>query len=260
MKKGGLFSLLALVTGIIGAVLRGMERKTGFEPETGLAVPRNLFGILLIALSGAVFLFFLIVVLRIKHEPLFWYDRASLTESPVFFGAYCVAAAAVAVGGALFVVKALSGPSLSASRLILGVFAVVTACALAWTAKGNFGQREKGRYRLRLLVPPFFCCYWLILAYENHAANPVLLQYLYELFAIICAVLAFYHISSFDYGKAKVKPALLFGWLTCYFSLVTLADGHPTETMLLYIGLTLYLLVYLASFLRRAEWEGLLTL
>jgi hypothetical protein len=259
MKKGGFFSLLVLVAGIAGAVLRRLERQTGFEPETGLAISGNVFAICLIGLSGAVFLFLLFVMLCIRHQPLFWYDRASLTESPVFFALYCVAAALVAIGGVLFVGKAIAGPGVLTTKLILGLFAIGAGLSLAWTAKGNYGQREKGRYRLRLLIPPFFCCYWLILAYEGHAANPVVLQYVYELFAIICGVLAFYFISTFDYGQAKVKPALLFGWMACYFSIVTLADGHGPETMLLYIGFTLYLLVYLASFFRRAEWEGLLT-
>lgn len=258
MKKGSFFSLFALVAGIVGGVLRWKERQTGFEPETGLPIPGNLYAILLMVLSGAVFLFFLIVTLRIRHIRIFWYDRASLTESPVFFAVYCIGAALTAIGGVLLVVQSLTGPSLAVAQLILGVFAVAAGVALAWTAKGNYGQREKGRYRLRLLIPPFFCCYWLILSYENQAANPVVLQYVYELFAIICTVLAFYFIAGFDFSRARVKPALLFGWMAGYFSIVTLADGHGIERILLYSGFTLYLLVYLASFLRRTQWEGLL--
>ncbi|MGI6498664.1 MAG: hypothetical protein ACOX0U_07605 [Oscillospiraceae bacterium] len=259
MKKGVLLSVVTLAAGLAGAVLRWMERETGFEEGTGLALPGNGPAIVLVALTCLLAVFLIVVSVKIKYEPYFWYDKASLTQSALCFGAYCAAALLMAGVGGIFAWKALSGDAVSLSRLILGAFAVGTATALLLTAKGNYKEREKGRYRFRLLVPPFFCCYWLILAYERRAANPTVLQYVYELFAIICALLAFYYIAGFDFGRARLRRGLFFGQMAGFFSIVTLADGHAAESVLLYAAVTLYLLVYLGALLGQMERTSLLT-
>lgn len=260
MKKGVLFSAVTLAAGLLGAVLRWMERTTGFEAETGLAISGNGPAIALMVLTGLLAAFLIIIGVKIKYKPYFWYDKASLTENPLCFGAYCVAALLMAAAGVMFVVKAMTGEAISVSRLILGVFAVGTAGSLLFTAKLNYKEREKGRYRFRLLVPAFFCCYWLILAYEGRAANPTVLQYMYELFAIICVLLAFYYIAGFDFGKARVRRALFFGQMASFFSITTLADGHGVESGLLYVSVSLYLLVYLGVLVDRMEQESFLTM
>ncbi len=107
----------------MGAVLRWMERTTGFEAETGLAISGNGPAIALMVLTGLLAAFLIIIGVKIKYKPYFWYDKASLTENPLCFGAYCVAALLMAVAGVMFAVKAMTGEAISVSRLILGVFA-----------------------------------------------------------------------------------------------------------------------------------------
>ena len=50
MKKYNALPLAAVVGGAVAFVLRLLQNRTGFEPETGLAVPGNLFGIALVVL------------------------------------------------------------------------------------------------------------------------------------------------------------------------------------------------------------------
>lgn len=259
MKKGILLSVVTLIVGVLGAVLRWMEQTMGFEAETGLAIPGNVPAIALIILACLFAVFLIVTAIKTKHPSMVRYGQVSPAENPLCFGAYSVASLLMAVAGVLFIAKALMEETISISRLILGLFAIGTAVSLIFTAKMDDQGENKRQYRFRLLIPPFFCCYWLILAYEGRAANPVVLQYVYELFAIICVLLAFYYIASFDFGKGKLRQSLFFGYMASFFSITTLADKHALESVLLYLSVSLYLLFYLAKLIDQKGQEKMLT-
>ena len=50
MKKYNALPLAAVAGGAVAFVLRLLQNRTGFEAETGLAIPGNLFGIVLVVL------------------------------------------------------------------------------------------------------------------------------------------------------------------------------------------------------------------
>ena len=50
MKKYNALPLAAVAGGAVAFVLRLLQNRTGFEAETGLAIPGNLFGIALVVL------------------------------------------------------------------------------------------------------------------------------------------------------------------------------------------------------------------
>ena len=195
------------------------------------------------------------------------YDEAFYAPHPGYMIGTGAAALIIAVAGALIMADAIDSlmifmntpltEALSMSQIIakmvLGIFAILSGLAMVATARNNFQGEHKGKYSLILLVPAFFCCYWIILAYENHAANPVVLEYVYELFAVICILLAFYFMAGFGFEKPKVKSASLFCLCGIYFSIVTLTDGHPLSTTLIYIAMLLYLLFSVGALLNNVE-------
>ena len=64
-----------------------------------------------------------------------------------------------------------------------------------------------------LLMPAYTCCMWLIVAYQARAADPVILDYVYELFAIIAVLLGLYFIAGFSFERPKVRRASFFSLL-----------------------------------------------
>ena len=256
MKKGFLLSLTTLLAGVGGAVLRRLEWNTGFEPETGLAIAGNrpLLGLLLLsALLGIG----LILALRTGKAPANGSGTVVRPRSFVCLAATGIAALALAVGGVLAAIDAQTQAPPQTARMIWGLCAVVTAGFLLWTAVGPFVEKTPGKYRFRLLVPAFFCCYWLILAYEAHSANPVILQYMFQLFAVICILLSFYFIAGFDFGRAKVRSAAFFGYWGCFFTGVTLMDPHTPGIFLIHAAAAVYLLFYLPGVLAGAAQSAL---
>ncbi len=86
-------------------------------------------------------------------------------------------------------------------------------------------------------------CMWLVVAYQARAADPVILDYVYELFAIIASLLGLYFTAGFSFERPKVRRASFFSLLGVYFSIVTLADSHDLASMLLYGFAILYLIL-----------------
>ena len=81
---------------------------------------------------------------------------------------------------------------------------------------------------------------WLIVSYQEHSGDPIILDYVYQLFAVIAAVLGCYFLSGFGFGRGRPAAAAFFSAEAMYFALVTLADTHEPAFLLLYAGCFFY--------------------
>ena len=138
------------------------------------------------------------------------------------------------------------------TRLILAALCVASFACVVATTRNNFRGEGKGKYNFTLLMPAYTGCVWLIAAYQVRAGDPVQLDYIYELFAIIAVLLGLYFNAGFSFERGKPFRAVLFSLLGVYFSLVTLADGHDPATTLLYGFAVVYLLSSTAVLLHNA--------
>ena len=128
------------------------------------------------------------------------------------------------------------------SRVLLALMSLVSAACLFVVGKNNYRMEGRGKYSAALLLPSYTCCLWLISAYQARSADPVILDYVYQLFAVIAAVLGTYFTAGFAFERAKVFRASFFSLLGIYFCLVTLADRHDVSMLLLFVAFALYLL------------------
>ena len=91
-------------------------------------------------------------------------------------------------------------------------------------------------------MPAYASCVWLIVSYLDHSGDPIVLDYVYQLFAVVASVLGCYFLAGFSYRRPKAFPAILFSLTAMYFCLVTLADRHDVSMLLLFVAFALYLL------------------
>ncbi|MDD4715006.1 MAG: hypothetical protein PHT34_00425 [Oscillospiraceae bacterium] len=234
MRKGLLLPGLAVIGGVAGAILRNTERNTVFEPDTGLAVLWQPVTVALIALSVVLAALFFVSVRRMRPRTFpGGYAEAFYAPSSLYITLSVAAAFLLAAAGVLLVRDAVAGDTVSVAWLLLGLFALFTAASVLVTARSNFKGGKQGKYSLFLLVPAFFSCFWMVLAYERQAENPVLLQYVYELFAIICILLAFYFMAGFGFEKPKVRRTSFFLLMGIYFSILQMGDGRRLSEKLI---------------------------
>ena len=226
MRKDILLPGVAVVGGAAGFLLRRWELSTAFEPDTGLPVAGAPATWALIALTVVVAAV-LAVLCRGTHRVFpGGYDEAFGAPNNALYLTVLVAAAFL----------------MAASRVLLALMSLVSAACLFVVGKNNYRMEGRGKYSAALLLPSSTCCLWLISAYQARSADPVILDYVYQLFAVIAAVLGTYFTAGFAFERAKVFRASFFSLLGVYFCLVTLADRHDVSMLLLFVAFALYLL------------------
>ena len=264
MRKDIVIPLLALVGGAAGFALRRVQLRTGFESDTGLAIPGCPAALALIVLSAAVAAA-LLLLCRGSLRPFRGYDDAMLTHDPGARAMGNAAAFLVLVAGAwelqeLFFtdwpqvtaqaasIRAMGGNTLPIllSGLLLPILSVVlcvaAALSLLMLTRNNFWGERRGDRSVFLLLPAYGSCLWLILTYRELSNDPVVQQYAYQLLAIVCITLALYFTVTLSFGKhPHPAAALFFSLLGVYFSLVTLADGYGLTPTMLFLAAILWL-------------------
>ena len=230
-----LLPALAVVGGVGGFFLRRWELATAFEAETGLAIPGAPATLALIVLSVAVAAAFALLC-RGKHSQLGGYDDAFAARgSWPYLILTALGAIALLLSGGITLATFFRQELSSLPRFFLALLCLAACVCVLLVAANNFLGRKKGKYSFALLVPAYMCCLWLVTAYLQYAGDPVVLDYVYELFAIIAALLGLYFAAGFAFERAKVWRCAFFCLLSVYFSLVTQADDHELfDTLLLY--------------------------
>ncbi len=226
MKKSFFLPGLALLLGVVGFFLRLWELSTAFEPN-GLPIPGAPATIALICLSVAVLVVLGLLSFRLCR------GKAALTCAQAFtcpLASYItlnVICAALLLGaGAIAVMNYVAQADQQPSHLLVGGLAAASGVCILLSGKKNYRKEGDFRFNGLLLVPPFFACLWLVVVYQFRAGDPIILDYVYQILAIISILLALYFMAGFSFEKGRPILTLWACGLGIYFSFVTLADGH----------------------------------
>ena len=252
MRKEIILPVVAVVCGGAGFALRRWELATAFEAGTGLPIPGAPAALALAGfsvLTAAV----LALLCRGKYPAFSGYGPAFRAKGNTLYAmAGTLAAFLLLGGGALMLAGPVLGGGLVYTRLITGALAIAAGLCAAVTVRDNYRGTQVPKYSFRLLMPAYAFCVWLIAAYQVRAGDPVQLDYVYELFAIITGLLGLYFAAGFSFDKGRCVPTVFFSLLGVYFSLTTLADSHDWATLALYGFTILYLLASSALLLHNA--------
>lgn len=245
-----LLPLLAVLGGVGGFFLRRWELATAFE-STGLSIPGAPASIALIVLSALVVLA-LALLCRRPVNPLQDYAGAFAARgSWPYLIVMALAAACILVAGLLGLREELGWLAPRVLQMLLWIMCILSFVCVLIIALQNF--RAQGRkYSLALLAPGYTLCIWLVLTYKDYNSEPVTLVYVYELFAIICAMLGIYFSAAFSFSRGRTRRCAFFCLAGIYFSIITLADSRDLTVRLLLIFSILYLLSAVIPLLHHA--------
>lgn len=243
--------LLALVGGVGGFFLRQWELATVFE-ETGLATLWSPASLVLIALSVVLAVAFALLCRKMKHSPADYNEAFSAQNNWLYLVVMALAAAVLLVAGVLGLRNSLLYGGRGLLCKLVDVMCILSFFCVLVFALNNFRGKPL-RYNLPLLAPGYTVCLWLVAAYQQRAADPVVLNYVYELLAIICTLGALYFTAGFSFGRPKIRRCAVFSLLGIYFSIVTLADTHAMTDRLMFLFAVLYQLVSVSTLLYHAR-------
>lgn len=236
--------LLALAGGAGGFLLRRWELAAVFDAN-GLPVPWSAPSLLLIGLSVVLAAVFAVLLRRPNYRPADYNEAFSAKNSWLYLIGMALSAAAILFAG---VVGLRYGGYCSLLCKLTNILCLLSFVCILATAWSNF-QSKPLRFSLTLLVPGYTLCLWLVSAYQKQAADPVVLDYVYEMLAIICTLIGLYFSAGYSFGRPKFRRCALFSLLGIFFTLVTLADPHTTGDRLMLLFVLLYQLSHLIALL-----------
>jgi len=261
MKQKLLIPGLAVVGGAIAFVLRLLQNSTGFEADTGLAVPGNFAGtalpVLFLALAAALFLL-------ARKAPksaggadftaLFAFRDAAALMLPVM-GIFLLAisGAADAAMGLHILPGAIFG---SRTQLLLGILSIASAAGLFLAAAAC--RRDRKDFPPAALLPVVVTLVVrLVVTYRSASTDPTLAYYYVELMALVLLTLTFFYLAGFAFDDAKPHRFLLCAPMAVVFSMASIAELRkiPLSSLALYVGCALAVLGFLTAYLLQDTTE-----
>ncbi len=268
MRKNILLPTIAILGGLAGFVLRKWQLSAGFEPDTGLAIPGAPSAIVLLIWSALIVGSFIALCWQNK-ERLSWDQAFDAKRNTLYLTAAILSAFLLLLSAGMEVINlsvvyhnsisadTWGGRVAAAALPPLRIFLCLLGlpCVLTWSRNLYHGL-DKGKESLPLLELCLLFCVWLISDYQVRAADPVILDYLYEVFAIVFSLMGLYFIAGYSFQTGKPRRTAVFCLMGVYFSLVTLADHHSAADLLRYGFAVLFLTAHAALLLEQHPAGG----
>lgn len=246
MQKNTLISLVfTIVAGCFGILFRWLHLIAAFEEDTGLPIRgawQTLAIIALVAVTAAVL--FLLTRRFSRCVPL--PGAAGLFSGSVVAPVASWLACALAVFGAVGMFSSASASAYPLLIRILAILALATGLSFPAFAADLRKKRSGSLTCFFSLVPVIFSCFWLIVSYKDHAADPVVSSFAFEILAIAASILGFFYVAGFPCGSPKPMLSFFFCNLGAFLCLVTLADGHTLSETLIFASMAVMQLAFAA--------------
>ena len=247
MKQGtskALILIVMLASTIAAMVLRQMQLIRVFDadglPISGSPITYALAAICVVTLAA------LLLLLRRTPPRQEYYCSIFLTLPGMILT--LLAALAVGVGSliqfgdsiALTPALTSEAESIHWSHLILPIGGILTALCILLTVNRMANMR---RPLLALYLVPFaFIVVYLVLEFKNQwSADPIILDYCFYLFALICTMYALYYVMGFCFDRGRRRHAIFWCLAGFFFCLVSVL-GSDASRFTFYGGLGLWML------------------
>ena len=228
-KNAWVICCCTAVLSAFGIFFRWLQNQACFEAETGLAVHGSIWPYvvaLMIAVAAAVLA---VMCFRVKNQP-----HTSFPDS--LPAAFAASKRMLALGGLWLLLSsgALSEPGL---QRVLAVLAVVTGVVFARQMLAP-GERENDAGALvGVSMPMVLLVFWLIVSYKVNIINPTISAYAVEILALCAALIAFYELAGFAYGRPKAVKSIFWSQFAAFLCITALPDDRVGAQQLMLVAI-----------------------
>lgn len=248
MKKEILLPALAWVGGAAGFFLRRWELNTAYDPATRL-MSVTFAGILLVVLMAALALVFCFGCRGMgKRAARDWfYDPSAGYAVTALSGALVML-----IAGGLGLYRLYTTADRTVMCLVAFVLLVVGGGMAAMTTRDMYRGLWSEKLPIQLMGPAFAALVWLVCVYQQHARQPEVRLYAWQILSAVAIVLALYEQASLSLEKGGGARTCVFGLLAVALTPAALADGVGLVFTLVWLGSALWLTAQSHLLLRAA--------
>lgn len=214
MKHKRLYIIILALWSLCAALLRFCNLGSAVD-ELGLFISGHPSTILLVTISGIAVAMLLGLSWR---SPGRGTDHTVLTYGPISTGLSMAAGAILLLG----VVLETQWAALDVWNAILLILGLSAGGAMVLLAK----QRQSGKsVPMCALLPVLYLLFDLIFLFKAWSTDPVILDYCFQLAALIFSLLGFYGSAGFCFDLGHSRKTLFYCACGIFFSAIAMADG-----------------------------------
>lgn len=232
------------VIAALGFLLRWLQNMNIIDPATGLAMGGMGISAIVLALIVIVFGILLVSALVLRRCDAPGTPEEALVGKTFLATVYGVAAALLlAVSGVIRLIQA-GGAMWPVVQRLCGVATLAAALGVLLLVTGMSQPEKAGVRRVGAALLVVFGCVWLIAAYKDAAADPVLWNYGPYIVAVCAALIAFYSVAGYFFGEPKPLRSILacnFGGFLCIMCVI---DEHSLADSVTMASAALLLLMF----------------
>ncbi len=237
MKKQVVYPVFALAGGLLCAVVRGLQLRSGFEAGTGLPIAGDPCARILAAALFALALAWIVLVRRIPQTR----QNPSGSFSESFCGGQILSVTVFAAGifcwiaaGAVQLVRALTGTALLTGA-VWGLLTILAAACL-FPALMACRRPQPAFSANALLGPVVYLVVTLVVTYRDSSVQPSVQTYYPALLALAALILAFFHVAAFAFRDGRPRRMVLWSALSVTLCLPALVGQSSRFYLLLFAG------------------------
>ncbi len=235
-KLGGVpVMIITIILAGLGFFLRRSQLQTAFDAIgviPGSKMPLIWVTILVVLLFAAISF-----LLRKRKK----YQTLSSTRMLPLVGG-CLAGVLLAAGSIMSLLSMEQK-----ADLIVGLGGILAA--LCWVVVSVLRHRGAKAHAALYLLPVLFLVVDLVCQFRLWTRDPVILDYCFDLLALIAAMCALIHLSGYCFDQGGRRITVFYALCGVFFSAVSMA-GTPVAELLSYLGVAVWLLVQLWLLLR----------
>jgi hypothetical protein len=244
--------LMTAVLSAFGFALRWAQNISIFDEETHLATPGAMTSRLIVLVSLASLAIFAFRLLPLSGCPMGVEPAADVRGDGRAYKLLCLLSGALVAAGGLMILFGF-GVTPGLLTRVLGILAAIAGCGIIHAGVAGKSGADSPISAFFSAEPVLFGCFWLIVSYKDHAANPVVWAYCVEVIAIAAATLALHFTAGFVFCRPRTYSTALLLCSAAYCCFTALGDERAAALQLCFGGLGLFFVATMRELVSAAD-------
>lgn len=243
--------VFAVAAGLAAGFLRKIQLVEAYDSQN-LPIDGHPITLALVLTALISALILLCFTRTAKGRDLGSYEQYYVTRSNFYFVSAALSSAFLIASSVLSIMETWVS-STGIFTLLMAWLSLFSGLCILIHSFSCFHARKNASAGFLLLMPILYFCLRLIYTFRGWSADPIVMDYIFELMALITTAMALYGFAGFFFGEIRISTTVYFSLLSVLFSLITLFDSHSLAVMLTYAFSALFCLASAVHILHRND-------
>lgn len=220
MNKFLTLPILAVLIGVVNGIIRFISLIKGYEPETLLKIPNNIFSTIFITVFVISSVFFVVFLLKFKNSDEKSFEISFSPKNTYIKMINIISGFFLIIGGVCGIYFAINEQNISffskVPEFSLWILATLSGVAIIFITNILNKNELTSSNANFILIPMFWTILDLVVIFKSNAASPFIDIYSYKLLPAIFLTMSFFSLAEFLYSKPRPKRFVIFSCLAVF--------------------------------------------